>query len=271
MKFDKLIQSGEFVKKEVLFLGYHMFENNRDKFYDIYNIDIQPNNFFIETLNRQIYIGGYFAYSINKNGAQRLINYITKNGIKSIKEYNITDVVDLRSNIESKNLGYGHASELKIHSAPMIKDSSFISNVGVRLGRKHEYENYLKEGRKSFKILFAAINNAAGAVYLHCAVGKDRTGVVSSVLLMALGVSREDILKDYIYSKQSVKLILPSLASSGVYNDFANPNWSYQIPKADDISHIIDFIGDQAGALSYLTSCGISKKEISAFNSKFLS
>ena len=196
---------------------------------------------------------------------------ITKNGIKSIKEYNITDVVDLRSNIESKNLGYGHASELKIHSAPMIKDSSFISNVGVRLGRKHEYENYLKEGRKSFKILFAAINNAAGAVYLHCAVGKDRTGVVSSVLLMALGVSREDILKDYIYSKQSVKLILPSLASSGVYNDFAKPNWSYQIPKADDISHIIDFIGDQAGALSYLTSCGISKKEISAFNSKFLS
>jgi protein-tyrosine phosphatase len=196
---------------------------------------------------------------------------ITKNGIKSIKEYNITDVVDLRSNLESKNLGYGHASELKIHPAPMIKDSSFISNVGIRLGRKHEYENYLKEGRKSFKILFAAINNAAGAVYLHCAVGKDRTGVVSSVLLMALGVSREDILNDYIYSKQSVKLILPSLASSGVYNDFANPNWNYQIPKADDISHIIDFIGDQAGALKYLTSCGISKKEISAFNSKFLS
>jgi protein-tyrosine phosphatase len=196
---------------------------------------------------------------------------ITKNGIKSIKEYNITDVVDLRSTIESKKLGYGHVSDLKIHPAPMIKDSSFIANVGVRLGRKHEYENYLKEGRKSFKILLTAINNAAGAVYLHCAVGKDRTGVVSSVLLMALGVSREDILKDYLHSGESVKLILPSLASSGVYNDFANPNWNYQTPKADDISHIIDFIGDQAGALSYLTSCGISNKDISAFSSKFLS
>ena len=97
LKFDKLIQSGEFVKKEVLFLGYHMFEKERDNFYDIYNIDIQPNNFFIETLNRNLYIGGTFLYSMNKMGAQKMIDYIKENGIKHGIDY----VMKINKNLHS--------------------------------------------------------------------------------------------------------------------------------------------------------------------------
>jgi protein-tyrosine phosphatase len=36
------------------------------------------------------------------------------------------------------------------------------------------------------------------AVLIHCAAGKDRTGFGSALLLSALGVSREDILEDYL-------------------------------------------------------------------------
>ena len=196
---------------------------------------------------------------------------ITQEGATALEKYNITDIVDLRSNYESKSLGYGHVSNLKIHSAPMLDDSSFIDNVGARLGRKYEYENYLNQGRESFKILFDAINNAVGAVYLHCAVGKDRTGVVSSIMLMALGVSKEDIVDDYLYSTHSVKTIIPALANNGVYDDFSKPNWNYQIPVRSDMDHIVQAIGGQVGAVNYLTSCNISSRDLGLFRERFLS
>ncbi|MBH9877726.1 tyrosine-protein phosphatase, partial [Clostridioides difficile] len=34
----------------------------------------------------------------------------------------------------------------------------------------------------------------------HCTAGKDRTGVGSAIILMILGVSRENIMKDYLKS-----------------------------------------------------------------------
>jgi GR25 family glycosyltransferase involved in LPS biosynthesis len=78
--FETLKTNNEFLKRDILFLGYHMFEKNRKINYKMYNdnsevIEIKP-------LNRDLYIGGTFAYSINKNGAKNLIDYINENGIR---------------------------------------------------------------------------------------------------------------------------------------------------------------------------------------------
>ena len=37
---------------------------------------------------------------------------------------------------------------------------------------------------------------------LHCTAGKDRTGFVSAMVLFALGVSRDDIVEDYLLTRQ---------------------------------------------------------------------
>ncbi len=44
------------------------------------------------------------------------------------------------------------------------------------------------------KDVFKTIANASGGVLYHCTAGKDRTGVVSAILLSFLGVSEEDII-----------------------------------------------------------------------------
>ena len=40
-------------------------------------------------------------------------------------------------------------------------------------------------------------------VYFHCTEGKDRTGIVGAILLLSLGVSREDIIEDYLITNQT--------------------------------------------------------------------
>ena len=53
-----------------------------------------------------------------------------------------------------------------------------------------------KNLRKIFDILLS--NDSDNFVVYHCTQGKDRTGMVSALILLALGVDKEDVIDDYI-------------------------------------------------------------------------
>ena len=70
--------------------------------------------------------------------------------------------------------------------------------------------------QKQMKQFFALLmNNREGAILWHCSAGKDRTGMITALVLYALGVSKEDIIEDYMASQESsedaVDLILEKL------------------------------------------------------------
>jgi GR25 family glycosyltransferase involved in LPS biosynthesis len=96
-KIDKL--ESEFKEKEVIFLGYHMFERNRKNVKDIY--DVNKEETLIFPLNKDLYIGATFGYSINKTGAKNLIDYINKNGIKHGIDY-LMKIADTLNSYESQ-------------------------------------------------------------------------------------------------------------------------------------------------------------------------
>jgi len=56
------------------------------------------------------------------------------------------------------------------------------------------------------------LTGAAGPTLVHCAAGKDRTGVLVAVLLRAAGVSRDAVLEDYLRTEQNVAALLEQLA-----------------------------------------------------------
>ena len=85
-RFKELSKTGAFVNNDVLFLGYHMFSYDRQKHFNLYN-DLSKNETKVVPLDKHLYIGGYFMYSINKNGAEKLLDYIEQNGIKHGIDY----------------------------------------------------------------------------------------------------------------------------------------------------------------------------------------
>lgn len=46
------------------------------------------------------------------------------------------------------------------------------------------------------------LTDTSAPLVFHCTAGKDRTGFVSAMLLLALGVSHEDVLEDYLLTRQ---------------------------------------------------------------------
>jgi protein-tyrosine phosphatase len=63
------------------------------------------------------------------------------------------------------------------------------------------YVDFLERYRERFGLALAAVADADGAVVVHCVAGKDRTGLVSALILRLAGVGRETIGADYAQSE----------------------------------------------------------------------
>jgi len=53
---------------------------------------------------------------------------------------------------------------------------------------------------------FRALGDGEGAVLIHCAAGKDRTGVLAALTHHLLGVHRDDMVEDYLLTNTAVDL-----------------------------------------------------------------
>lgn len=61
----------------------------------------------------------------------------------------------------------------------------------------------------SYKRLMEVIQEPDNlAIVHHCAVGKDRTGVGAALILLALDVPRETVIKDYLLSNEHLKILV---------------------------------------------------------------
>jgi protein-tyrosine phosphatase len=56
------------------------------------------------------------------------------------------------------------------------------------------------------RILFASLLRGDTPLLVHCSAGKDRTGFAIATVLDALGVARDNILQDYLYTNEAVDL-----------------------------------------------------------------
>lgn len=69
---------------DIMMLGYSMFADVREKFQDDYN---NNRSIDIYELKEDNYIGGFFCYSINKSGAQKILQSLSVTGIKHGIDY----------------------------------------------------------------------------------------------------------------------------------------------------------------------------------------
>ena len=110
-----------------------------------------------------------------------------------------------------------------------------------------------------------------GGVIYHCTAGKDRTGIVSLVLLTMLGVSKEEIIKDYLLTQKAlgwkihlVKIMFLLKSRSKETTNLVVDMFS---TKEEYINASIDSIEREYGSIdSYINDVlHISKEDIDEF------
>jgi len=88
------------------------------------------------------------------------------------------------------------------------------------------YRSLVNEQASRFGELFQRLLNAEGPLVFHCTAGKDRTGVAAALILLSLGVSREQVMADYLLTNELFKP--PELLQSRTPGDALAVLWRVQ-------------------------------------------
>lgn len=121
-------------------------------------------------------------------------------------------VIDLRSSGESETIHPLATSGTRIVNLPLL---SALRPGTPRQESLHGLYLILLDHASTYLIeLVREVGLADGAILVHCAAGKDRTGVSIALLLRLVGVSREQIVDDYLATaaaEQAINVRLSNL------------------------------------------------------------
>lgn len=85
------------------------------------------------------------------------------------------------------------------------------------------YQAFPQKGAEQFRAVFEALSNNERVIY-HCSAGKDRTGVMSYLLLSALDVHYDDIMANYLRSNAAAEALHQLFATHKEDNRQLEPN-----------------------------------------------
>lgn len=130
---------------------------------------------------------------------------VTPTGWAEALEAGLTAVVDLRNPAEIKQArdrmpDAARPSGLVTRNTPTEDpgDPHFLETCGPWLDHPRSYAPNIAMYPHLIGGVFRALADAAGPALVHCAAGRDRTGMITAMLLSLTGVEHEAIAEDYV-------------------------------------------------------------------------
>jgi protein tyrosine/serine phosphatase len=128
------------------------------------------------------------------------------------------------------------------------------------------YYGYLRHRPDNIVAALRAIARTDGAALVHCAAGKDRTGVVVALALELAGVPRAEIEADYVLTRERIEQIVARLASSPTYApemDTTDPD--RHAPRDGAMLRVLELLDEREGSPeAYLRKHGLEGDAIAA-------
>lgn len=133
-----------------------------------------------------------------------------------------------------------------------------------------DYLSYMSVRADSIVASIRAIANARGAALVHCAAGKDRTGMVVALALDAARVERKLIVDDYLATTERVDAIMARLVSSPTYRaelEGHDPQDHARIQGT--MERVLDLVDERfGGSAAWLSRHGLSSAESERLRSR---
>jgi len=167
-----------------------------------------------------------------------------------LREKQIKTVIDLRADKEIEELPY-HINALskftyiKAQLDPWNQPEWYKEKYHQGTNEEIAYRFFAIGCNEQIKnAMEAIINEESGSVAIHCFAGKDRTGILISMLHLLADTPIETIYADYLASEVDVKLSRLNL--------------------------VLDIITEKGGIEPYLLSCGLTENQILKLKQKLL-
>jgi protein tyrosine/serine phosphatase len=202
--------------------------------------------------------------------------------------FGLRDVVDLRTDVERRNEGLVALSGVpgvRLHALSLLPELGRRTDAGqvppearepaaaadsapgapagsppellpwqqVDSARRHRsaistYRSYLDERPENIVAALQVIAHSDGATLVHCAAGKDRTGVVVALALLEVGADRAEVVADYVRSGERIERVLARLMSSPGYARDLDPTQpDRHRPQPETMIALLDSLDENDG------------------------
>lgn len=158
-------------------------------------------------------LGGYLTSSGARTRSGALLrsdvqNYPSEEDFGYLVSRGITTVIDLRglNDVQRKPSGFAGKEGFTYINIPIDEGS------GIPESTDDVPASYMRIAEaKEMPRVFRCIALAKTGVMFNCTAGKDRTGVVAAILLLQAGVETDEIVRDYVltreYGKERLALV----------------------------------------------------------------
>jgi protein-tyrosine phosphatase len=207
-----------------------------------------------------------------------------------VDEIGVTTVVDLRTVNEVDSEGPGPlkalASVAHVHLS-LLPEAGAMTDVAkdaLAVNRERAikrdpddvagafYIGYLEDRPDSVVGALRTIADAPGTALVHCAAGKDRTGVVIAMALTAVGVPRDEVVADYVATGERIEQILDRLRASPTYaKDIDNIPAHEHDPRPEIMTKFLAHLDEAyGGPLGWLAQHGFDQQDLARLKAKLL-
>ena len=160
-------------------------------------------------------------------------NSIMVQEVQWLLDNNIVTIIDLREEAERER-----------KKCPLIDDQRFqylcmpvTGGNAIPKSVDGVSKSYIKMVDEHMDKIIDTVMSADTNVLFFCNAGKDRTGVVSAMILHKLGMDKDYIIKDYMESKENLKEMLEEYAKT-----FPEVNIDVIIPRESYMEEFLDWL-----------------------------
>ena len=208
-----------------------------------------------------------------------------------VAEHDVRVVVDLRTGVEVEKEGPGPLvadGRVEIRHRSLYPEAGERTDISVDTllpwqGRRLEgdpdetpavrsYLGYLRDRPDSVVAALRDVAHGEGAAVVHCAAGKDRTGMVCALALEAVGVAREEIVADYIATGERIEPLVARLRASSTYaEDLHGRTVDSHRPRPETMTRVLALIAERhGGALGWLRDHGFGGDDLRALRARLV-
>jgi protein-tyrosine phosphatase len=194
----------------------------------------------------------------------------------------LTTVVDLRSTAELTSEGpapLDSVASVAHRHHPVLPELGSATDVvaDVLLTRADQdqsrypadpacghYLGYLEDRPDQVIAALRSIARSPGAALVHCAAGKDRTGVVSALVLRVAGVRPEAIVADYAATGERAEALFARLRRSPTYaDDLRGKTALSHRPRPETMAAFLEQLAARyGGAAGWLAEHGFTDEDL---------
>lgn len=198
---------------------------------------------------------------------------------KKLLDYGVRTVIDVRD--EWENASYPNvfqdSDDVTYHNLPLLGDT--LSNDAAWYEKTHDYtelhtlyNRYVDDCKQQIGQIVSTFAQAEATVVIHCYAGKDRTGIITALILALVGVHDSLIAADYAQSERHITHLVDE--------------WrAYAVSKGEDMAQferdnacapetmlaMLAYVRETYGSVGdYLKVCGVSDDAVSRLRNKLI-